>query len=98
MDNLSESMEIQFVVTPAGKAMILYRGDFKHSYSWAQYEPLSKSVELVSDEGEIDSLGHQIPAEMERVLDQTREVFLVQMNAQNAIVKGQLIKFTALGE
>ena len=98
MDNLSDNMEIQFVVTPAGKAMILYRGDFKHSYSWAQYEPLSKSVELVSDEGEAAALGYEITPDIERVLDQTRELFLVQMNAENDIVEGQLIKFAKVGE
>jgi len=96
MKNLSENIDVQFVVNPVGKAMVLHRGAFENNYSWAQYEPFSNGIELVTPEGEMHSLGFQISKKMQLAIDKTRELFLVQMDQKNKIVKARLVKFIKL--
>jgi len=90
-------MGLELVVTPGGHAMVLHRGALEYKYLWAQYEPFNSGVELVTEDGDIHSLGFEVSGDMKLPLLNTRELLLVQMSDDDAVAGARLVKFTALG-
>lgn len=95
---LAQEMEVELVVSGVGNAMLLHKGAILHSYAWVQYDQALKSMQFITEEGEVQNLGLPIHKPFHDPLLKTRELLMVEINADMSLGDPKLIKFSALAE
>lgn len=84
LEPLSKNSKFEFVVNSSGKAMLLFQGTVAHPYAWAQYDSASGTVQLVSEEGELQDLGIKIPEHVKKLLAETRDITFAEVGEDGA--------------
>lgn len=97
LNPLSEQMPVQLIVSHVGNAMLLHQGEMVEDYAWVQYDGLSNSVQLVTQEGALQELGVNIEKAMQKPLLQTRELLMIEIGKDYSKKNPRLIKFAAMG-
>lgn len=98
LQNLSDMMDVELLVSPVGNAMVMHMGDFEEDYVWAQYNQYDQSIEFVTEEGAVQGLGIQVQNSMSDPLKKVKELFLVKVHEDYTTDAPRLIKFSALAE
>lgn len=93
---LSQEMDVELVVNPAGNAMLLHKGKMRDDLIWAQYDQYSDRLFFVTDDGEMQDLGMPIHEPFQDPLMQTRELFLIEVKDDMSYAPARLIKFSAM--
>jgi len=95
---LSDYQSVELIVSETGNAVLYHKGPLPDSYIWAQYDQDTQIMQFISDDGQIKELGMPIHKPFREPLMKTREIFLVEVDANKNYINPQLIKFTSLVE
>ncbi len=93
LNTLAKETSIELAVNEAGRAVLLHKGPLKRDYAWIQYDPLTTTVQMITEDGTIQELGVKIPEKIKHLLDRTRQIAIVEITANYACVKQVLAVF-----
>lgn len=97
---LAEETSIKLIVSDDGQALVLHRGNFKHDYIWAQYEPEDSILTFITESGKIQHLGLKIHDEFSQCFIKTNEINMIPVDENKNLglpVSLQFITSTSVG-
>jgi len=95
---LNKEMPVELVVSESGNVSVFHKGRIAHDYSWVQFDQYANAIQFITKEGETQDLGMKIHKPFHAALKKAREVFLIEVHADNSIGMPYLIKFSDLVE
>jgi hypothetical protein len=93
LNTLAKETAIELAVNEAGRAVLLHKGPLKRDYAWIQYDPLTTTVQMITENGDIQELGVNIPEKIKHLLDRTRQIAVVEVTPELVCVKQILAVF-----
>lgn len=96
LEPLNSSMPVEMVVSHTGNVMVLHQGKVDQRYSWVQFDPYTSRLQFITTEGEIQDLGMNIPKTFHESLQNTREIFMMEVGKDFSLGMPYLIKFSPL--
>lgn len=96
LEPLNAKMPVEMIVSHNGNVMVLHQGKTDHRYSWVQFDPYTSRLQFITTEGEIQDLGMNIPKQFHQPLQNTREIFMMEIGKDFSKCEPYLIKFSPL--
>lgn len=96
LEPLNAKMPVEILISHTGNVMVLHQGKTGVRYSWVQFDPYTSRLQFITTEGEIQDLGMNIPETFHESLQNTREIFMMEIGKDFSRGEPYLIKFSPL--
>lgn len=91
---LTEEMPVEFIVNDVGSAMLLHRGPLARAYAWVQYDRDATSLQLITENGDLQDLGMKIKGAFMKPLAKTKELMMIELGEDSGFKNVVFLKCT----
>ena len=90
---LTETTKYNLSISEVGNVVLFHKGPMQHVYSYAEFDKETRSIDLVTENGETQEIGVTVPDNLHGRLDKTKEMLIVEIMEDNSYENPTFIKF-----